>query len=361
MSANNIDIIINEVVVVAEAVEPELELPVTMAELLEEDFTNDDEAEFLQGVLSIQQDIENVILSDNPEEFLLPTDDDLPPALLLLEKIDELKSYKFGDRTLARMERRIRGQNEVVKTKLTESEKANHPDYRICPKCERYFTKRYLGFHIDTPICVKVASAHRLRPVDKKIMVSDKIYNAVVDMETLYDRAVKRQVHIRSAMEEELEEEDIEEETTFEYVVKTYDKENNYAGLFELDCVKCWTTEAEAREAFNIAIQTGEMGAVELVEINPDSEIRENVIGEWEQQFCDKCDNKLDIDDLQLVDILKERVESFEPSADYCKDCWVNDFYVEMKDYPENTDAAECYDIASNFCGYCYKDGVTKV
>lgn len=91
-------------------------------------------------------------------------------------------------------------------------------------------------------------------------------------------------------------------------------------------------------------------------------ELTEEVIEEEEEEVevCDKCDNMLDEDDKKLIDLLVERVESFEPSANFCKDCWVNDFYTEMKEYPENEDAAECYDIASEFCGYCYKDGVTK-
>jgi len=205
MSAlNEMNIIIAEVVPDVEANVVE-ELPITMAELLEEDFGSDDEAEFLQGVLEIQTDIENVILSDNPEEFLLPTEDELPPALLLLEKIDLLKSYKFADRTLARMERRVRGENEVVRTFVSETDKINNPNYKLCPLCSRRFAISYLGRHIGNEVCKKVSVAQGLRPADNKHKkVSDKIYAACLDLEDL----VARSVQYKKSIEPELEEED---------------------------------------------------------------------------------------------------------------------------------------------------------
>jgi len=118
MSAQN-EIMMNiiETDIIADAVVVP-ELPVSIAEILEADFRNDDEAEFLQAVLQIQTDIENVLLSDTPEDFLMPTEEDLPPALIMIEKLEELKSFAFGDRTLARIERRLRPQNEVIRPPL---------------------------------------------------------------------------------------------------------------------------------------------------------------------------------------------------------------------------------------------------
>jgi hypothetical protein len=298
----NITMTIVNAEVVAEAVNVEemmnAVMPITIAELLEADFSNDDEAEFIQAVLEIQQDIEDVLMSDDPEAFLLPTEDDLPPAYLLLEKLEELKSFTFGDRTIARMERRLRGQNEVVRPNLTETEKANHPDYRKCPKCLRHFTQRYLGFHIDTPICRKVSAAHNLRPAGTdKIKVSDKIYNACYDLEDLYARAVDYRKNIEPELEEEEIEEDLhivsisaeeqaendatantyEEVMKIEYQVHTtiladriddeddYDKYEN--SLYEgADGKWNWDEKEDAFTAYESAIETGEFIAVRLIE-----------------------------------------------------------------------------------------------
>jgi len=335
---------------------PDELLPITIAEILEADFRNDDEAEFLQEVLSLQKDIENVLLSDNPEEFLLPDENDLPPALMFLEKLEELKSYSFGNRTLARMERRLRGENLVVVRKMTETDKATHPDYRCCPKCERHFTKSYLGHHIDTPICIKVATAHNLRPItNQQKKVSKKIYNACLDLEDLYARAVAYKKHIEPELvEEELEDDNMEEkapliieynklvkrikkiqtEDHFDiiegairatdegaekeeasiycmsndgirevienlknaldgnelvedecvYVIKTWDMDGKYAGLWEdSEGNKEFKNEDEAKLQYEYATD-GEQDycGVSLIKIDPNSEDRETCIYDWE-------------------------------------------------------------------------------
>ena len=299
---------------------PDELLPITIAEILEADFSNDDEAEFLQEVLSLQKDIENVLLSDNPEEFLLPTENDLSPAIMFLEKLEELKSYAFGDRTLARMERRIRGENLVVVRKMTETDKANHPDYRCCPKCERHFTKSYLGHHIDTPICIKVATAHNLRPINnQQKKVSKKIYNACLDLEDLYARAVAYKKHI----EPELVEETIADECV--YVIKTweYDSKNDtieYSGLWEdNEGNKEFKNEDEARLQYEYATD-GEQGycAVSLVKIDPNSEDRETCIYDWEDNMsdyyypCSKCGEKF-----------TDENQRSSGRDDICNDCYV--------------------------------------
>ena len=257
MSANNENI---EMIVEAEYV-PEIvataveELPITLAELLEEDFGDDDEAEFLQGVLEIQEAIENVILSDRPEDFLLPTPDDLPPALLLLEKLDELKGYKFADRTLARMERRIRGENELVRTFVSESDKINNPAYKKCPLCERHFTIRYLGRHIGNEVCKKVSVAHILRPsTNDKKKVSDKIYAACLDLEDLIARSNEYKRNIMG-LNKELEEEVIEEEEVDiltcescnepindkdKYLQQQLENEGFCDDRADANCINCW-------------------------------------------------------------------------------------------------------------------------
>jgi hypothetical protein len=238
----------NNEIVIAEIINTEM-IPITMAELLEQDFHNDDEAEFLQAVLQIQMEIENVILSDNPEEFLLPTEEDLSPAMIMIEKLEELKSFRFGDRTLARMERMVRNVNEVKPYKLTESEKANHPDYTKCPECLRHFTKRYLGFHMGTAICLKVKTAHNLRPAnnDKK-KVSDKIYNACLDLEDLYSRAVAYKKNI----EPELQEEEYVENTA---VCQSCGKEADYEIDIGCVCEECKDKQTEEDNQICIGCQ----------------------------------------------------------------------------------------------------------
>jgi hypothetical protein len=90
----------------------------------------------------------------------------------------------------------------------------------------------------------------------------------------------------------EMEAELIEKEDNFEYVVKTwvYDKNtkaNEYAGLYEgADWLKHWEDIADARTAFDSAIETGEFIAIELIQIDPDAnEDRETIIDDWEDNI----------------------------------------------------------------------------
>ena len=313
---------INLTITIAEAVAvevfPDNLMPVAMAEILGEDFRNDDEAEFLQAVLALQQEIEDVLMSDNTEDFLLPTQDDIAPIFAFYEKLEDLKAFRFGKRTLERMERRVRGDNVVLIPKITETDKATNPDYKKCPDCLRHFTKRYLGFHMGTDICVKVKTAHNLRPSGtNKTKVSEKIYNACYDLEDLFARAVSYKKHIEAELEAEEIEEEIRgfcvqceqegkfigkegdewtclvclegnEEETNAYVVKTWvfnaeTNEIDYFGLYEgADWCKSWELESDAELAFKSAIETGDFISVQLIQIDPDSnENRETISNGW--------------------------------------------------------------------------------
>lgn len=76
-----------------------------------------------------------------------------------------------------------------------------------------------------------------------------------------------------------LEKEVDSEEEDYEYIIKTWDKNGEYDGLFEVDCVKSWTEEDKAREIFKLVVETGKMGAVELIRIDDNSnEDRETII-----------------------------------------------------------------------------------
>lgn len=327
-------------------------LPVTIANILDADFSNDDEAEFLQGVLKVEKMIEDIILSDNPEEFLLPTDDDLPPVLKLLEYIDALKDYKFAGRTLDRMDRRIRGTNLVVEEKLTQLQKSEHPDYKdwSCPDCLNYFKgARALRHHRDREICrdrhtrlvVKATKEQVVTPVffHTTAAMSDLVarsfmYKKNIDPE-LVEETIEEEVSVANVSVEEDEEiigncvkcefegrfigkqgdewtcinclenddEEVSVEPVFEYIVKTwiYDAPSTnieYFGLYEgADWVKCWTDKEDAMIAFESAIETGEFVAVELIQINPDAtEDRETIIDEWEDTLSDYVPDEVEID-----------------------------------------------------------------
>ena len=330
MSLNNE---MNNEIVIAEIINTEI-MPITMAELLEQDFHNDDEAEFLQAVLEIQQELGELVYdSENPESFLLPTEEEgISPAELMIEKLEELKSFRFGDRTLARMERTIRNVNQVKRSFLTESEKANHIEYTKCPECLRHFTKSYLGHHLGTAVCLKVKTAHNLRPAgnDKK-KVSDKIYNACLDLEDLYSRAVAYKKNIEPELQEEEYEEDnqvcigcekpaeyyidnnyicgecnskrndehiwdeygnenighllrFRGNTQVLYKVKLWEGEGEYIGLYEdNEGERYWKTEGEGETYYDEAIESGDWTGVQLVRVSKYSD-DESVIGDWEEE-----------------------------------------------------------------------------
>lgn len=207
----NIVMVIADPVVQGEAFNVDELLPVTIADILNEDFYNDDEAEFLQGVLEIELAIEDIILSDHPEDFLLPTADDLPPALKLLEKIEALKNYRFGHRTLARMERRIRGENLAVEEKLTQLQKSVHPDYMnwCCPKCLDYYKgARNLKSHMEREIC-KGRHTRLVVKATKDKIVNPKFYQITHALTPIVERAE----HNKKLIQSELEEEQYQEET----------------------------------------------------------------------------------------------------------------------------------------------------
>ncbi len=249
----NLNITIAEAVAVEVFPDDNL-MPIAMAEILGVDFRSDDEAEFLQAVLSLQQEIEDVLMSDNTEDFLLPTQDDIAPIFAFYEKLEDLKAFRFGKRTLERMERRIRGTGVVVIPKITETDKASNPAYRPCPDCGRHFMKGYLGFHIGTPICIKVATAHNLRPTtSQQKKVSTKIYNACLDLEDLFKRVVAYKKHI----EPELEAEPMEEEKDPKRHIKLYWNTDNTT-FYEYNGDVEWNfDDREVNKAFELAKEWG--------------------------------------------------------------------------------------------------------
>jgi hypothetical protein len=205
--------VIAEEVVTAEEFNMDTVMAVTVAELLDEDFTNDDEAEFIQGLLEIELAIEDIIMSDTPEDFLLPTANDIAPALQLLEKIEELKNLRFGNRTIARMERRVRGVNLVVEEKLTQLEKSVHPAYKnwCCPKCLDYYKgARCLREHQEKTQKCKDNHTRLLVKATKDKVVDPIFYHTTNSFTEVFERAEQgRRQRMLELEAEEYEEEKV--------------------------------------------------------------------------------------------------------------------------------------------------------
>ena len=281
------------------------EVPVVEADVLNTDYEGDEGAEFYCYLVNTMNFIRDNLFSNEcePTDFFNLDEDGNMPYLMLEEMINELRQFRWARRTWRKMERVTAGIPPAER--LSQLEKSQHPDYKdwCCDKCGFYYKgARGLKEHKERDCCLTRHTLQFSKGVGKKLPTKNYIHIAM-GMNKLLNRVVENQ----KLLAEELEEEVIED------------------------------------EPITIVYQLDSEGEVED-----------------EVEVCDKCDNEIDEDDKKLVELLQEKVESFEPSATFCKDCWVNDFYTEMKEYPENEDAEECYDIASEFCGYCYKDGVTK-
>jgi len=82
-------------------------------------------------------------------------------------------------------------------------------------------------------------------------------------------------------------ESDNEDETIYDYIIKTYDNNRVFIDLFEYHNNKFWTNVNinEAIEAFAVAIQKDDLGVVEFIKINinGNDETRETIIDKWEK------------------------------------------------------------------------------
>jgi hypothetical protein len=207
-----------------------------MVQLLDADFDDDDEAEFVQACLELQTTIENLILCDNPEQIFYPTEEDLlPPVFKLLEDIDRLKAMPFGRRVLKRMENRIAG--VVRPVAMTQEEKAADPRARKCPRCSFvYIGERGLRDHMMRNICDKIHYAKVLHPSEKTDRkVKDTIYHTVLKMGPLIERSNDYKNHIELVIEDYDEPEPPEVGVTI--AGKTWDGED-------------WQTDDEEPETF---------------------------------------------------------------------------------------------------------------
>ena len=262
-------------------------------------------------------DAENVeVLPPNDEEIQMVKDlDEVEDRIgelydlgaMDLECYEEL-GYYFSlikeNKWYKKTERRMEQAPRPPRKRHTAMEKLNDPTRVTCPDClERV---KNLKDHQGRPCCRKDAIKMKLKAT-KKQLVNETILAATLDLDDTIDRieTYKKQIN---TLQEELAEEKYEEPINivhqldsdgepdindYEYIIKTYDKYGEYAGLFELNDEKCWIDENAAREAFEVAIQTEEMGAVELIRIDPNAnEDRETMIDEWEDLFSEDEDDE---------------------------------------------------------------------
>ena len=290
-------------------------LLITEEQILDNNYENDDEAEFYRDFIDTINYFES-FLDVRIEDFLCPDEaigGELP-YIKFINDLHKLQQSKFAKRTWARMERRTAGE-EQVRQKFTEVDKINDPAFKKCPKCPARV--KNLKRHTGNGICRKVMTGQILRPAepDKK-RVDDLMYAATLDLnDVVYRQHLCKKANLANIESDELvaeiiDDSDEEEETKEEpnnkvYVIKTFEynhttKNIDYAGLWEESETgnKQFKTLAEAREQFEYATE-GDKGyiAVELLEIDPDSEVRENVIDEWEDNISDYVESETEDED----------------------------------------------------------------
>ena len=251
---------------------------ITEAELLATDYTGDEGAEFLCELFNTISYFESYI--DDPEALCLPDeslDGDLPYAIFI-DKMNALRDYTWAKRTFTRMKRLTQGIQATQR--LTQLQKSENPNYVQCPDCLDYFLNKRNGLekHRANPICAERNARMFVKGNEKKLP-SGKYLHTVMVMDNLIGRSIAYKKNI----EPELKEEKIND---YSYVLKTYELDGEYGGLFEIDGNKEFNTTDEAQEAFDVAISTEEFSMVEFIRIDSNSnEHRETIIDIWEKDY----------------------------------------------------------------------------
>jgi len=278
MSANNIEMNITEVNAVAIAYDPNAPMannPIMMVDAVALP-PNDDEIEMVKDLDEIEDRLGELY--------------DL--GAMDLECYEELGYYfslitqnKWYKKTEQRMER-----NTLPKKSehLTQLQKSEHPDYKnwCCPKCRRYYKgSKALKSHMDRDICDERHNDLIVKATKEQI-VTPKFLHTTAAMTNLIARSVMYKKNIEPELEEEeLSESEEESEGECVYVIKTWDMDGKYAGLWEdSEGNKEFKNEDEAKLQYEYATD-GEQDycGVSLIKINPNSnENRETCIYDWE-------------------------------------------------------------------------------
>jgi len=197
----NIELIIAEPIVVNSQT-------ITDVQLIDREWDNDDET--AMSMLLNMMDYFSMY-AENCEEFMLPNADGELPYIELLEMMKDMLNSDWGKRTTDRMRREIAGIPR--KTKLTQAEKAENPDYRFCDVCSDYFHKDYLKHHTETKKHREKEIERSLRRTDDKVkMVSGQFVFKVKKVFDGLDRIfANRKINEPELEEEKIDAEDINE------------------------------------------------------------------------------------------------------------------------------------------------------
>lgn len=194
----------------------EIELP-NQDELYNENLmevdTNDPEENIVQEFMRISKTLTDAIMGD-VEEFFMPTATELPPALQMLEHIENVLCRPSVKKIIQRLDKKF---NQVERTKPPSAfDKVGAKGCKACPKCPYWYKgERGLREHMKRDICSRVAVGQVLRPADAdKTKVEDKIYWATKNLEGAMPRCILRQNILRAELEDdEYEDEDTESDT----------------------------------------------------------------------------------------------------------------------------------------------------
>jgi hypothetical protein len=286
MSANNIEMNVAEVnaVVVSDTPVVNGALLITDELILDNNYENDDEAEFYRDFVDAMNFFES-FLDTGIEDFLCNDEDGELPYIKFIEDLHKLQQSKFAKRTWARMERRTLGE-ENQRERFTEVDKLNDPRFKKCPYCPARCIQ--IKRHINNRICRKVGTGQILHPANpsQKKKVNDIMYAATLDLNDVIVRQHLCKKANLNNIEPELEEEELSEsEEECVYIIKTWDMDGKYAGLWEdSEGNKEFNNEDEAKLQYEYATD-GEQDycGVSLIKINPNSnENRETCIYDWE-------------------------------------------------------------------------------
>jgi len=306
---------------------------ITDAQILATDYSGDEGAQFYCDFINAMNYFESYL--EDPEKLCMPDDDGEIPYITFIEMMNELTGYKWAKRTWGRMEARTAGIEP--EERLTQLQKSEHPNYKDweCVYCHNFYKgAKALKSHQERECCQERHTRLWVKGTKGKVPSGKFLHTAMI-AEGLLARARLAKSRLAPELEEETISDNGEGKTdpieTCVYVIKTFEynhttKAIDYAGLWEESETgnKEFKTEEEARKQFEYATE-GDKGyiAVELVEINPDSEIRENVIEEWE----DNIDDYINDDDdtykyickcchLRFYDILETDKEKY---GDWCR------------------------------------------
>jgi hypothetical protein len=194
----------------------EIELP-NQDELYNENLmevaTDDPEENIVQEFMRISKTLTDAIMGD-VEEFFMPTATELPPALQMLEHIENILERPSVKKIIQRLDKKFNQAERAIP--LTAFEKVGAIGHKKCPKCPYWYKgERGLREHMTRDICSRVAVGQVLRPVDTlDIKVDDAIYWATKNLEGAMPRCILRQNILRAELEDDEYEDDDTESCT---------------------------------------------------------------------------------------------------------------------------------------------------